>query len=87
MVAICKGIAESAWFQNFILATILLAGLIVGVQTYELSSVRVQGLSSTLQVFDNVILWIFVAEAAIKIVAEGKKPWRRLTRWRGTRRS
>ena len=76
MVAICKGIAESAWFQNFILATILLAGLIVGVQTYELSSVRVQGLSSTLQVFDNVILWIFVAEAAIKIVAEGKKPWR-----------
>ena len=35
MVKICKGIADSQWFTNFILGIIVLAGVVVGMQTYK----------------------------------------------------
>lgn len=31
---ICRKIAESAWFNRFIMAVILAAGVVVGIQTY-----------------------------------------------------
>ena len=78
MVQICKNIADAAWFQNFIIAVICFAGLLVGVQTYEATSETVQNLMPTLDVVDKVILWIFVAEIVIKMGAEGgpTKWWR-----------
>ena len=71
MVKICKGIADSQWFTNFILGVIVLAGVVVGMQTYKEFEAENHALLSTL---DTVILWIFVLEAAIKIISKGKRP-------------
>ena len=71
MVKICKGVADSQWFTNFILGVIVLAGVVVGMQTYKEFEVENHALLSTL---DTVILWIFVLEAVIKIISKGKRP-------------
>ena len=71
MVKICEGIADSQWFTNFILGVIVLAGVVVGMQTYKEFEAENHALLSTL---DTVILWIFVLEAAIKIISKGKRP-------------
>lgn len=68
-----KNIAESKWFNNFITAVIILAGIIVGIQTYKDFAAQHE---FTLHIFDQVILWIFVLEVIVKMLAEGKKPWR-----------
>ena len=72
MVELCKKIREDRRFEGFIIGIILLAGLIVGLETSPDLVERHHGL---LHFFDVSILWIFVGEAVIKIVAEGKKPW------------
>ena len=73
---VCKQIAEARWFQYAITFTILLASVLVGVQTYELSSPEIRAATPILELIDRVILWIFVAEILIKMAAEGSKPWR-----------
>lgn len=35
-----KKIAEATWFQTFIILVILAAGVIVGIQTYEISGLK-----------------------------------------------
>lgn len=73
MIQLCKQIAESNWFNNTIIAAILLAGVIVGIETYEQEVTRWLPFLHSL---DWIILWIFTIEAAIKILAEGNKPWK-----------
>ena len=68
-----KKIADSAWFQNSITIVILLAGVLVGLETYP---GLVERHHAALHIGDQVILWIFVAEIVVKMAAEGKKPWR-----------
>jgi voltage-gated sodium channel len=65
--------ADSAWFQNFVTAVILLAGVVVGIETYPAA---VERYGSVLHGMNNIILWIFVAEIAIKMGAHGRRPWR-----------
>jgi voltage-gated sodium channel len=68
-----RRIANSSAFQNFITLVILLAGVVVGVETYpDLVTTH----HTALDIADKVILWIFVAEVVIKIGAEGSRPWR-----------
>ena len=50
---------------------ILLAGVVVGVQTYKEFA---QKYSSLLSILDGFILLVFIVEAAIKILAKGNKP-------------
>ncbi len=71
MSSICSSISKSLLFQRLIIATILLAGIVVGAQTYKDFAIRHH---DTLQILDYLILGIFVCEAVIKILAEGKKP-------------
>ncbi len=71
-----RGIAEAKWFQNGIILAILAAGVLVGIQTYEVTSPAVREMAPTLNVFDQIILWIFVLEIIIKMGAEGRRPWR-----------
>lgn len=71
MVFLCKRIAESKWFSNFILGVILAAGVVVGLQTYKQFEIDHRVLLTAL---DNIILGIFVIEVVIKIIAEGKRP-------------
>jgi len=64
---------RSRWFNNFIMLVILLAGVIVGIQTYGDQIARWQTL---LYRIDKVILAIFVLEVWIRMLAEDRRPWR-----------
>jgi voltage-gated sodium channel len=71
MSSTCKSIVNSKIFQRLILVTILLAGVVVGVQTYK-AFAREHAI--VLNTLDSFILGIFVIEAVIKILAEGNRP-------------
>lgn len=66
-----KRIADSSRFNIFILATIIFAGILVGIQTYER---QVTHIAHILEQFDFIILLIFTVEVFIKVFAEGTKP-------------
>lgn len=70
---ICRSIADSSWFNYFILLVILAAGVVVGIQTY---GERVAHIQDLLWTIDQIILLIFLIEVIIKMTAEGNKPWR-----------
>lgn len=72
MVKNAKEIAESSQFNNFIIAMIILVGILVGLET-EKSIVNSYGFF--INALDRVILFIFTVEIVIKMVAEGSKPW------------
>lgn len=64
-------ISSSSWFNGFIIGCICVAGVLVGIQTYESLSDN-----TILLALDNVILVIFSTECVIKIIAEGTAPHR-----------
>jgi voltage-gated sodium channel len=64
-------LTRNPFFDDFIIMVILVAGILVGVQTYPLSP----DTEGTLEVVDAVILTIFTAEVVLKITAEGRRPW------------
>lgn len=66
-------IVESNFFNAFIIGVISLAGILVGLETYPgiAEKYHVQ-----LALLDRGILGIFVIEVILKILAEGRKPWR-----------
>lgn len=66
------GIVDSVWFRYFILALILLSGLIVGLETYPKYQ---QAFLGIFKILDQVIIFIFLGEIVLKLLAEGKKPW------------
>ena len=68
----CSSLANSDYFNRFIIATILLAGVVVGAQTYPNFA---QENAQILSFLDRAILIIFTLEASIKILAEGKNPF------------
>ena len=68
-----KLVIASRWFQNFILAMILFAGALVGLETIK---TVVHEYGTLLKLFDQIVLLIFTVEIALKILAEGYKPWR-----------
>lgn len=70
---IFKRIVDSTLFNGFVLFMILLAGVVVGLETYP----NIQSkYSSSLHVLDQLILWTFAIEAMIKILSHGKSPWK-----------
>ncbi len=71
MVALCKKVAESQWFSNFILIVILFAAVVVGLQTDREFDRDFGGM---MRVIDGIILFIFTLEAVIKIIACGRRP-------------
>ena len=73
MFNLCKQIAGSKWFNNTVIIAILIAGIVVGVETYEEETREWLPL---LNVLDWAVIWIFTVEALIKILAEGNKPQR-----------
>lgn len=79
MVRQAKALADSKIFQNFIMATILLSAVVIGLETYPhilASHGRI------LHALDKVILAIFTIEVVVKLAATGgrvqgyfKDPW------------
>lgn len=65
-----KQIAESAWFNRFIVAVIVFAALVVGLETYP---EIVQEHGTVLRLLDRLIIAIFVTEIAVKLGALGRK--------------
>ena len=73
MQALFKKIATDPRFNRFITAVIVLAGVVVGIETYP-SAIAMWG--KPLHILNQAILWIFVAEVVVKMGAEGRRPWR-----------
>lgn len=73
MIELCQRIAESAFFQNFITGVILFAGALVGLETYPEVHERYE---PVLHVLDQIVLWIFVGEIVVKMIAEVPRVWR-----------
>jgi voltage-gated sodium channel len=71
MAAACKRVADSNWFQLFILGVILANAVVLGLETYD-SIEREAG--EALDVLNGVFLGIFVVEIAIRIAAHGRRP-------------
>ena len=71
MVEKLIAVREHKLFQNFIIAIIILAGVVVGIET---DSDTVERHHSLLEFVNALILWIFVAEIVVKMGAEGSKP-------------
>ena len=61
-----RDIVDSKWFNNFIIWTIVIAGIVVGIQTYGDRVANWQGLLDSL---DMIILLIFTVEAILKLIA------------------
>jgi voltage-gated sodium channel len=66
----------SKWFQNGILALILLAAALVGLETYP---AVMDEYGQLIKVLDKIVLWLFVLEAALKMAQHGKH-WHRYFR-------
>jgi voltage-gated sodium channel len=67
-------LVNSAGFQRFILAMIVLSGILVGFETYPAFGDGTPA-GNAINVVQNIILWIFVAEIALKMLAYGSRPW------------
>lgn len=68
----CRDIRDNSVFQVFVIFVIFVAAVLVGLQTYKLDP-RSASIVGTL---DDIVLWIFVIELMVKLVAEGRRPWR-----------
>ena len=65
---------HSAGFQRFILALIVISGLLVGMETYPAFSESTTA-GRTIMLIQDAILWVFVGEIVLKILACGSRPW------------
>ena len=73
MSASLRRIANSTVFTAVVIAAIVLASINVGLLSYPEIEDSYGGFLHTI---DALIIWLFVAEAAIKIGAQGRTPWR-----------
>ena len=73
MTSFCQRVVLAKWFQPFIVAVILAAGVLVGLETYPQLNQRY---GSWFRVLDRLIVGIFVVEIALKMGAHGRQPWR-----------
>jgi voltage-gated sodium channel len=71
LVTIFVRLRDSQLFKNSITLAIFVAGILVGLQTYESMKNNV-----FIEVLDLLILFMFVLEIVVKIIAEGKYPWK-----------
>lgn len=74
MAAILKRIVGSTVFNRLVLGAILLAAILIGVETFpEFDPSAPLGIA--IQAAQDAILWLFVIEAILKIGAHGRRPW------------
>ena len=73
MIRICKQISEAEWFNRFVTFAILIAGILVGIATYSGFAAKH---AQVLDILNEVILYIFILEIAVKILAKGTQPQR-----------
>ncbi|HZN34709.1 MAG TPA: ion transporter [Pirellulaceae bacterium] len=74
MVEQLRRLTTSEGFNRFILAMIVLSGVLVGCQTYPAFD-ETTSIGRVVNLVQNIILWIFVGEIVLKIAACGNRPW------------
>ena len=65
-------IVNSNLFKYFILAAIMASAVIVGLETYPAIHDR---FAHSFHLIDQIIIYIFLVEVILKLLANGKKPW------------
>lgn len=70
MIQKLQAVVEADWFANVILGLILLAAVLVGLETYPGLMERH---GRAIHALDKIVLWLFALEAALKIAAGGKR--------------
>ena len=65
-------IVNSSLFRYFILSVIMASGVIVGLETYPAIQDR---FAHSFHLIDQTIIYIFLVEIILKLLAYGKKPW------------
>jgi voltage-gated sodium channel len=73
MTGFFRGVVRSNGFQYFVTTIIVLAAVLVGVETYPAMVARH---AAVLHALDLFVLLVFVIEIVLKLGAEGKRPWR-----------
>ncbi|MFO8071139.1 MAG: ion transporter [Polyangia bacterium] len=73
VVGLMQRIRDAKWFQNGITIVIVLAGVLVGIETYREFAKQHH---FVMHLLDQIIIWIFVAEVVVKMWAEWPRPWR-----------
>jgi voltage-gated sodium channel len=76
MSSFCQRIVQAPWFQRLVLALILMAGALVGLET---SPQLMQAWGPWFRWIDSLVLTLFVLELLIRIGAYGPRPWRFFT--------
>jgi voltage-gated sodium channel len=64
-------LVSAAWFQRIIVAAILAAGLVAGLET---SAAMLAGHGTLLALLDRAVLVVFIAETVLKVSAHGRRP-------------
>lgn len=72
MTRLARQIVAASAFQNFIIAVILLAGVLAGLET---SNSLMTTYGPLLKRLNLLVLVIFIAEMTLKLAAHGRKPW------------
>ncbi|GMF19114.1 unnamed protein product [Phytophthora lilii] len=72
LAGVATKVVEHPKFSLFVTGVIILAGLMVGLQT---SQEVIDVLGAVLNALDTAILVVFTAEVILKIIAEGLEPW------------
>lgn len=73
MMTKVRQITDSRLFRGTIIATILLAGVLAGIET-DAAMVAAHG--PLLHALDRLVLGVFIAEVVLKLVAASPRPWR-----------
>ena len=73
MTSTLAHIVAAKWFHHGIVAVIVLAGVVAGLETSPAIMAQSGGL---LLAADKLILGIFIVEALFKMAAHGRQPWR-----------
>ncbi len=73
MITIARRITDSRTFHATIIATILCAGVLAGIET---DAVLVAAHGPLLRALDAIVLSIFIIEVILKLTAHSPQPWR-----------
>jgi len=71
MTDLALKLTEARWFRGFIVVTILLAGALTGLET---SATLMAEHSGLFRLLDRLVLGVFLAEIALKLIARGNRP-------------
>lgn len=65
-------IVHAPWFQRFVITTIILAGVLAGIET-DAGMMAAHG--TLLHSLDKIVLAVFIIEAVLKLTAHCPRPW------------